>query len=45
MNEKKYDLKKVSSIVFGIVLAVFLLVDWLAWDQISTALQQRQFLK
>lgn len=37
MNEKKYDLKKVSSIVFGIVLAVFLLVDWLAWDQISTA--------
>ena len=37
MNNKKYDLRKVSIVTVLTVFLLFLLVDWLAWSQISAS--------
>lgn len=37
MNEKKYDLRKVSIVTIITVVLLFLLVDMLAWPQISAS--------
>ena len=33
MNNKKYDLKKVSKVAVATLFLLFLLVDFLAWPQ------------
>ena len=35
MNNKKYDLKKVSKVAVATLFLLFLLVDFLAWPQIG----------
>ena len=35
MNNKKYDLKKVSKVAVATLFLLFLLVDFLAWRQMG----------
>lgn len=37
MNNKKYDLKKVSKVAVATLFLLFLLVDFLAWPQIGSS--------
>lgn len=37
MNNKKYDLRKVSNVTILTVFLLFLLVDWIAWPQIGAS--------